>query len=154
MDLSPSEQRALQAEKRAAWRQARLKSLEQVKTCKINTHITCRLDSVQGQVNKLVIIICKCYSQDALQAQMVLNRMSEIIDSPTTPTSSTSDLRAPAIPRNSNVNRSNSPSVTVQQFRTSSPQLDNTSTHVSAEADQDNNVKIKIVSATHILKTA
>jgi hypothetical protein len=29
-DLSPSEQRALQAEKRAAWRQARLKSLEQV----------------------------------------------------------------------------------------------------------------------------
>lgn len=30
MDLSPSEQRALQAEKRAAWRKARLKSLEQV----------------------------------------------------------------------------------------------------------------------------
>ena len=30
VDLSPSEQRALQAEKRAAWRQARLKSLEQV----------------------------------------------------------------------------------------------------------------------------
>ncbi|XP_035705006.1 protein scribble homolog isoform X3 [Folsomia candida] len=47
-DMSPSEQRALQAEKRAAWRQARLKSLE----------------------------------QDALQAQMVLNRISEIIDSP------------------------------------------------------------------------
>lgn len=33
--LSPAEQRALRAEKRAAWRQARLKSLEQVKadTC-------------------------------------------------------------------------------------------------------------------------
>lgn len=30
-DLSPAEQRALRAEKRAAWRQARLKSLEQVK---------------------------------------------------------------------------------------------------------------------------
>lgn len=29
--LSPAEQRALNAEKRAAWRQARLKSLEQVK---------------------------------------------------------------------------------------------------------------------------
>lgn len=29
--LSPAEQRALRAEKRAAWRQARLKSLEQVK---------------------------------------------------------------------------------------------------------------------------
>ena len=28
--MSPSEHRALQAEKRAAWRQARLKSLEQV----------------------------------------------------------------------------------------------------------------------------
>jgi len=47
-DMSPSEQRALQAEKRAAWRQARLKSLE----------------------------------QDALQAQMVLNRMNEAINSP------------------------------------------------------------------------
>jgi len=46
--MSPSEQRALQAEKRAAWRQARLKSLE----------------------------------QDALQAQIVLNRINEIIDSP------------------------------------------------------------------------
>lgn len=29
-DLSPAEQRARKAEKRAAWRQARLKSLEQV----------------------------------------------------------------------------------------------------------------------------
>lgn len=29
-ELSPSEQRALNAEKKAAWRQARLKSLEQV----------------------------------------------------------------------------------------------------------------------------
>lgn len=29
--LSPAEQRALRAEKRAAWRHARLKSLEQVK---------------------------------------------------------------------------------------------------------------------------
>lgn len=29
--LSPAEQRVLRAEKRAAWRQARLKSLEQVK---------------------------------------------------------------------------------------------------------------------------
>jgi len=36
MDLSPSEQRALQAEKRAAWRKARLKSLEQVKDNKNN----------------------------------------------------------------------------------------------------------------------
>jgi hypothetical protein len=49
VDLSPAEARAVQAEKRAAWRQARLKSLE----------------------------------QDALQAQMVLNRMSEIIENPT-----------------------------------------------------------------------
>jgi hypothetical protein len=32
-ELSPAEQRALKAEKRAAWRQARLKSLEQVKIC-------------------------------------------------------------------------------------------------------------------------
>ncbi|XP_018339943.1 PREDICTED: protein lap4 isoform X4 [Trachymyrmex septentrionalis] len=45
--LSPAEQRALKAEKRAAWRQARLKSLE----------------------------------QDALQAQMVIRKMSEIMDS-------------------------------------------------------------------------
>ncbi|KAL0110443.1 hypothetical protein PUN28_013810 [Cardiocondyla obscurior] len=44
--LSPAEQRALRAEKRAAWRQARLKSLE----------------------------------QDALQAQMVIKKMSEIMD--------------------------------------------------------------------------
>ncbi|XP_054268231.1 protein lap4 isoform X3 [Macrosteles quadrilineatus] len=44
-DLSPAEQRALRAEKRAAWRQARLKSLE----------------------------------QDALQAQMVIKKMSEMI---------------------------------------------------------------------------
>ncbi|XP_024086270.1 protein lap4 isoform X1 [Cimex lectularius] len=46
-DLSPAEQRALKAEKRAAWRQARLKSLE----------------------------------QDALQAQMVIKTMTEMIDS-------------------------------------------------------------------------
>ncbi|XP_024214873.1 protein lap4 isoform X10 [Halyomorpha halys] len=46
-DLSPAEQRARKAEKRAAWRQARLKSLE----------------------------------QDALQAQMVIKKMSEMIDS-------------------------------------------------------------------------
>lgn len=45
-ELSPAEQRALRAEKRAAWRQARLKSLE----------------------------------QDALQAQMVIKKMSEMID--------------------------------------------------------------------------
>lgn len=33
-ELSPAEERALRAEKRAAWRQARLKSLEQVSyTC-------------------------------------------------------------------------------------------------------------------------
>ncbi|XP_046396097.1 protein lap4-like isoform X3 [Ischnura elegans] len=44
--LSPAEERALKAEKRAAWRQARLKSLE----------------------------------QDALQAQMVLKTMTEMID--------------------------------------------------------------------------
>ncbi|XP_020284620.1 protein lap4 isoform X3 [Pseudomyrmex gracilis] len=44
--LSPAEQRVLRAEKRAAWRQARLKSLE----------------------------------QDALQAQMVIKKMSEIMD--------------------------------------------------------------------------
>ncbi|XP_015597928.1 protein lap4 isoform X3 [Cephus cinctus] len=44
--LSPAEQRALRAEKRAAWRQARLKSLE----------------------------------QDALQAQMVIKKMSEMMD--------------------------------------------------------------------------
>ncbi|XP_076629824.1 scribble planar cell polarity protein isoform X2 [Colletes latitarsis] len=44
--LSPSEQRALRAEKRAAWRQARLKSLE----------------------------------QDALQAQIVIKKMSEMMD--------------------------------------------------------------------------
>lgn len=30
-ELSPAEERALRAEKRAAWRQARLKSLEQVR---------------------------------------------------------------------------------------------------------------------------
>lgn len=45
-ELSPAEQRTLRAEKRAAWRQARLKSLE----------------------------------QDALQAQMVIKKMSEMID--------------------------------------------------------------------------
>ncbi|XP_033362335.1 protein lap4 isoform X7 [Bombus vosnesenskii] len=44
--LSPAEQRALRAEKRAAWRQARLKSLE----------------------------------QDAIQAQMVIKKMSEMMD--------------------------------------------------------------------------
>ncbi|XP_076173598.1 scribble planar cell polarity protein isoform X3 [Ptiloglossa arizonensis] len=44
--LSPAEQRALKAEKRAAWRQARLKSLE----------------------------------QDALQAQIVIKKMSEMMD--------------------------------------------------------------------------
>ncbi|CAL7934178.1 unnamed protein product [Xylocopa violacea] len=44
--LSPAEQRALRAEKRAAWRQARLKSLE----------------------------------QDALQAQIVIKKMSEMMD--------------------------------------------------------------------------
>uniref|UniRef100_A0A146L2K0 Protein lap4 n=3 Tax=Lygus hesperus TaxID=30085 RepID=A0A146L2K0_LYGHE len=48
-DLSPAEQRALKAEKKAAWRQARLKSLE----------------------------------QDALQAQMVIKKMSEMIDGKT-----------------------------------------------------------------------
>ncbi|XP_044587530.1 protein lap4-like isoform X3 [Cotesia glomerata] len=47
--LSPAEQRALRAEKRAAWRHARLKSLE----------------------------------QDALQAQMVIKKMSEMVDSST-----------------------------------------------------------------------
>ncbi|KAI5711545.1 hypothetical protein M8J75_001256 [Diaphorina citri] len=46
-DLSPAEQRALRAEKRAAWRQARLKSLE----------------------------------QDALQAQFVIKKMTEMMDS-------------------------------------------------------------------------
>ncbi|XP_054003546.1 protein lap4 isoform X2 [Hylaeus anthracinus] len=45
--LSPAEQRVLRAEKRAAWRQARLKSLE----------------------------------QDALQAQIVIKKMSEMMDS-------------------------------------------------------------------------
>ncbi|XP_034252876.1 protein lap4-like isoform X4 [Thrips palmi] len=45
-ELSPAEQRALRAEKRAAWRQARFKSLE----------------------------------QDAMQAQMVIKKMSEMID--------------------------------------------------------------------------
>ncbi|XP_032455630.1 protein lap4 isoform X8 [Nasonia vitripennis] len=44
--LTPAEQRALRAEKRAAWRQARLKSLE----------------------------------QDALQAQLVIKKMSEMMD--------------------------------------------------------------------------
>ncbi|KAK1134762.1 hypothetical protein K0M31_007535 [Melipona bicolor] len=44
--LSPAEQRALRAEKRAAWRQARLKSLE----------------------------------QDAIQAQIVIKKMSEMMD--------------------------------------------------------------------------
>ncbi|XP_026668328.1 protein lap4 isoform X4 [Ceratina calcarata] len=44
--LSPAQQRALRAEKRAAWRQARLKSLE----------------------------------QDALQAQLVIKKMSEMVD--------------------------------------------------------------------------
>lgn len=37
--LSPAEQRALKAEKRAAWRQARLKSLEQVKVERFYTFI-------------------------------------------------------------------------------------------------------------------
>ncbi|XP_075228246.1 uncharacterized protein LOC142328405 isoform X3 [Lycorma delicatula] len=45
-ELTPAEQRALRAEQRAAWRQARLKSLE----------------------------------QDALQAQMVIKKMSEMIE--------------------------------------------------------------------------
>lgn len=43
--LSPAEERALRAEKRAAWRQARLKSLE----------------------------------QDAIQAQMVIKSMSDMV---------------------------------------------------------------------------
>uniref|UniRef100_A0A8D8M1Z3 Protein lap4 n=1 Tax=Cacopsylla melanoneura TaxID=428564 RepID=A0A8D8M1Z3_9HEMI len=50
-DLSPAEQRALRAEKRAAWRQARLKSLE----------------------------------QDALQAQFVIKKMTEMMDNKTMP---------------------------------------------------------------------
>lgn len=45
--LSPAEERALRAEKRAAWRQARLKSLE----------------------------------QDAIQAQMVIRSMSDMVGS-------------------------------------------------------------------------
>ncbi|XP_044012677.1 protein lap4-like isoform X12 [Aphidius gifuensis] len=48
-NLSPAEQRALRAEKRALWRQARLKSLE----------------------------------QDALQAQMVIKKMNEMVDNST-----------------------------------------------------------------------
>ncbi|KAL1464230.1 hypothetical protein WDU94_003896 [Cyamophila willieti] len=52
-DLSPAEQRALRAEKRAAWRQARLKSLE----------------------------------QDALQAQFVIKKMTEMMDNKTMPES-------------------------------------------------------------------
>ncbi|XP_011311698.1 protein lap4 isoform X2 [Fopius arisanus] len=51
-NLSPAEQRALRAEKRAAWRQARLKSLE----------------------------------QDALQAQMVIKKMNEMMDTSSTKT--------------------------------------------------------------------
>jgi protein scribble len=37
--LSPAEQRALKAEMRAAWRQARLKSLEQVNTIGIKIEV-------------------------------------------------------------------------------------------------------------------
>ncbi|XP_039314899.1 protein lap4 isoform X3 [Solenopsis invicta] len=57
--LSPAEQRALRAEKRAAWRQARLKSLE----------------------------------QDALQAQMVIRKMSEIMDT----ANKEEDIRDPTV---------------------------------------------------------
>lgn len=38
-ELSPAEQRALRAEKRAAWRQARLKSLEQVRPTTFPSYI-------------------------------------------------------------------------------------------------------------------
>ncbi|XP_076296969.1 protein lap4-like isoform X3 [Lasioglossum baleicum] len=55
--LSPAEQRALRAEKRAAWRQARLKSLE----------------------------------QDALQAQIVIKKMSEMMDTTQNKTDTAAD---------------------------------------------------------------
>lgn len=72
LEMSPAEWRALQAEKRAAWRQARLKSLE----------------------------------QDALQAQIVIRKMSELIEAPepTADTSCDSDgwpVPATSLPANS-----------------------------------------------------
>ncbi|KAJ1522122.1 hypothetical protein ONE63_002433 [Megalurothrips usitatus] len=62
--LSPAEQRALRAEKRAAWRQARFKSLE----------------------------------QDALQAQMVIKKMSEMIDSDQNRANSTPETGTSPLP--------------------------------------------------------
>ena len=56
--LSPAEQRILQARKRAAWREARLKSLE----------------------------------QDAMQAEMVIKKMSELAESNTSPITSLRNL--------------------------------------------------------------
>ncbi|XP_043213961.1 protein lap4-like isoform X2 [Amphibalanus amphitrite] len=55
--MSPAAWRALQAEKRAAWRQARLKSLE----------------------------------QDAMQAQIVIRKMSELVEAPESADSSTAE---------------------------------------------------------------
>ncbi|ODN01001.1 Protein lap4 [Orchesella cincta] len=95
MDLSPSEQRALQAEKRAAWRKARLKSLE----------------------------------QDAVQAQMVLNRMNELIDgSPTGPNSNNQSA----------------------EEHGSTEKLDNDG---NVAADEENNVSIKNTSKSSTFKS-
>ncbi|XP_068081484.1 protein lap4 isoform X6 [Anabrus simplex] len=66
-ELSPSEERARRAEQRAAWRQARLKSLE----------------------------------QDALQAQMVIKKMSEMID--TKPESRETGVQAAVVNNNGTV---------------------------------------------------
>ncbi|XP_026282758.1 protein lap4 isoform X3 [Frankliniella occidentalis] len=63
-ELSPAEQRSLRAEKRAAWRQARFKSLE----------------------------------QDALQAQMVIKKMSEMIDSDPNKSNSTPEAGTSPMP--------------------------------------------------------
>ena len=56
--MSPAEQRILQAKKRAAWREARLKSLE----------------------------------QDAMQAEMVIKKMSELAESNMSPITSLRSL--------------------------------------------------------------
>jgi len=75
--LSPNEQRALQAKKRAAWREARLKSLE----------------------------------QDAMQAEMVIKKMSEFnlaADSSSGSLSSTMNNTSPSANNNNNANNNQS----------------------------------------------
>ncbi|XP_037079726.1 protein scribble homolog isoform X2 [Pollicipes pollicipes] len=87
--MSPAEWRALQAEKRAAWRQARLKSLE----------------------------------QDALQAQIVIRKMSELTETPEVepPAAVDGDNNPVSAPADNNANSTGTDSDDSGEERSPSP---------------------------------